>query len=195
MFTSSVRGGKAFAAEQKIRELKSRIAKLNSLKLKVSPTKKIPTSVENMNSVLNEKYGISPNDIEKKSLSSEKLRTLFNFHRIEKIKQVNDRFNRYDRKKYSAKRRKLRENLNVGERVLVLAERIKKKSAPGKFYKQSVQNIEYFNKEQVFAIRTKQKIDKITYYWLKNVKNNKFLIKRFQRKELFASKNNFIMLF
>ena len=26
MFTSSVRGGKAFAAEQKIRELKSRIA-------------------------------------------------------------------------------------------------------------------------------------------------------------------------
>ena len=68
MFTSSVRAGKAFAAEQKIRELKSRIAKLNSLKLKVSPTKKIPTSVENMNSVLNEKYGISPNDIEEKSL-------------------------------------------------------------------------------------------------------------------------------
>ena len=96
-------------------------------------------------------------------------------------------------KKYSAKRRKLQENLNVGERVLVLAERIKKKSAPGKFYKQLIQNIAYFNKEQVFAIRTKQKIDKITYYWLKNVKNNKFLIKRFQRNELFALKNNFIM--
>ena len=28
MFTTSVRGGKAFAAEQKIRELKSRIANL-----------------------------------------------------------------------------------------------------------------------------------------------------------------------
>ena len=28
MFTTSVHGGKAFAAEQKIRELKSRIAKL-----------------------------------------------------------------------------------------------------------------------------------------------------------------------
>ena len=163
------------------------------MEIKVPPTKIITTSAENMNSVLNEKYGISPNDIEKKSLSSEKLRTLFNFHRIEKIKQVNDRLDRYDGKKYSVKRRKLRENLNVGERVLVLAERIKKKSAPGKFYKHLIQNIAYFNKEQVFAIRTKQKIDKITYYWLKNVKNNNFLIKRFQRNELFALKNNFIM--
>ena len=122
MFTSSVRGGKAFAAEQKIIELKSRIAKSNALKLKVPPTKIITTSTKNMNSVLNEKIGISPNDAEKKSLSSEKFRTLFNFHQIEKVKQVNDRLNRYDRKKYSAKRRKLPENLNVGERVLVLAE-------------------------------------------------------------------------
>ena len=35
MFASSVRGGKAFAAEKKKRELNSRIAKLNALKLKV----------------------------------------------------------------------------------------------------------------------------------------------------------------
>ena len=32
MFTSSVRGGKAFTAGQKIRELKSKIAKLNAQK-------------------------------------------------------------------------------------------------------------------------------------------------------------------
>ena len=32
-------------------------------------------------------------------------------------------------------KRKLRLNLNIGENVLLLAERIKKKSAPGKFYK------------------------------------------------------------
>ena len=96
-------------------------------------------------------------------------------------------------KKYSAKRRKLQENLNVGERVLVLAERVKKKSAPGKFYKQPVQSIAYFNKEQVFAIRTKQIIGKISYYSLKNVKNNMLLTKRFQRNKLFALKNNFIM--
>ena len=101
---------------------------------------------------------------------------------------------RYDRKKYSAKRRELRKNLNVVDRVLVLAEGIKKKSAPGKVYKQSsVQNIACFNKEHVFSIRTKQKVDKTMYYWLKNVKNNKFLTKRFQKNKLFALKNNFIV--
>ena len=96
-------------------------------------------------------------------------------------------------KKYSAKRRELQKNVNVVDRVLVLAEGIKKKLAPAKVCKQSVQNIACFNKEQVFSIRTKQKVDKITYNWLKNVKNNKFLTKRFQRNKLFALKNNFIV--
>ena len=36
MFTSAVQGGKAFAAKQKIRELKTRIAILNAPKLKIS---------------------------------------------------------------------------------------------------------------------------------------------------------------
>ena len=39
MFTSSVRSGKTFAAEQKMRELKTRIAKLSAQKLKITPTK------------------------------------------------------------------------------------------------------------------------------------------------------------
>ena len=66
MFTSSVRGGKAFAAEQKIRELESRISKLNAQKLKLSPTKIISSSASNMNSVQSEKYGLNPDEIEKK---------------------------------------------------------------------------------------------------------------------------------
>ena len=77
--------------------------------------------------------------------------------------------------------------------MLVIAERIKKEFAPGKFYKQSIQNILYFNKEKTFSIRKKQKIDKIDYYWLINLQNNKKLTKRFQRTELFAINNNFIM--
>ena len=39
MFSTSLRGGKAFAAEQKIRELKIRISKLKSQKLKNTQTK------------------------------------------------------------------------------------------------------------------------------------------------------------
>ena len=49
MFSSSLRGGEAFAAEQKIRELKTRIAKLHSQKLKMSPKKTTEISAVNMN--------------------------------------------------------------------------------------------------------------------------------------------------
>ena len=65
MFTSSVRGGKAFIAEQKMRELKTRIAKLNAQKLKITPTKIIQNSTLNMNTIKSEKYGLSPDEIER----------------------------------------------------------------------------------------------------------------------------------
>ena len=45
----------------------------------------------------------------------------------------------------------------------------------------------------MFSIRKKQKLDKIDYYWLTNLQNNRKLTKRFQRTELFAINNNFIM--
>ena len=64
MFTSSVRRGKAFAAEQKIRELKTRISKLHAQKLKVSPTKIIGNSILNMDLMKSVKYGMSPEEIE-----------------------------------------------------------------------------------------------------------------------------------
>ena len=53
-------------------------------------------------------------------------------------------------KKIQGKKEKGPENLNVGEKVLVLAKRKRKKSAPEKFYKQYVQNIANFNKEKNF---------------------------------------------
>ena len=138
MFWTSLRGGKAFAAEHKIRELKARISKLNGQKLKISPKKIIKISAENMNTQPSKKYGFSPEEVESRALKSERFRKLYNMHRIEKTDKLNLRMDRYDQKKYHKKRRKLRENLNICERVYVLAERIRKKSAPGKFYKQSV---------------------------------------------------------
>ena len=59
IFTSTVKGGKAFAAEQKIRELKTRISKLNAQKLKITPTKIIQKSALNMNNMKSVKYGLS----------------------------------------------------------------------------------------------------------------------------------------
>ena len=61
------------------------------------------------------KYGISPENIESKSLNSERFKTLFNMHRIEKTSKLNDRLDRYDKKIYQRKRIKSRENLKVGK--------------------------------------------------------------------------------
>ena len=101
-------------------------------------------STANMNIQPSKKYDFSPEEVESRALESERFRIVYNMQRLEKTDQLNQRQDRYDKKKYSRKRKKLRDDLNIGEKVYVLAERIKKKSAPGKFYKQSVQNISYF---------------------------------------------------
>ena len=109
MFTTSIRGGKAFAAEQKIRELKTRVGKLKIQKLEISSTKIILKSAANMNNLLNEKYGLPPEEIETRSLSDERFRALFNFHRIEKTRQVHERLNRYDKKMQVQKKKTKRQ--------------------------------------------------------------------------------------
>ena len=147
------------------------------LKLKIILTKIIQNSALNMNNMKSEKYGLLPEEIEKRSLASERFKTIFRMHTIEKTKKLHDRFDRYDKKCYTAKRKNLREDLMISEKVLVLAERIKKKAASGKFCKQSLQNISYFNKNRTFMIRKIQPSDN---YWLKDAQNKK-VTKRFQR--------------
>ena len=165
MFSTCLRGGKAFAAEQKIRELKKRVVRLSMQRklLKLTPKKIIEISTENMNISPSKKYGIAPERVENKAPDSVKFKTLFNMHILEKSEKLANRLDRCDDRIYERKRKRLREKLNVGERVYVLAERIKKKSAPGKFYKETVQNISYFNKETVYIVRKRKKIDNINY--------------------------------
>ena len=143
-----------------------------------------------MNIQPSKKYGFSPDEVESRALKSERFRTPYNMHRIERTDKLNKRMDRYDQKKYLRKRKKLRENLNIGERVYVLAERIKKKGAPGKFYKQSAHNISYFSKETVYTIRKKKMIDGIRYYWVKSLIAD--LPKHFLRTELLALRSNFM---
>ena len=105
MFTSAIRGGEAFAAEQKIRELKTRIAKINAQKLKISPTKIIEMSTANMNIRPSEKYGIAPEEIEQRALSNEHFKTIFNMKRIEKTQGLHRSLDDFDKKKYSLKKK------------------------------------------------------------------------------------------
>ena len=60
---------------------------------------------------------------------------------------------------------------STGNCVLVLANRLKKKDAPGKFYESSKQKKLFFNKDKIFLIKKRKNIDGIYYHWLKRTMN------------------------
>ena len=132
MFSTNLRGGEAFAAEQKIRELKTRIAKLNTQKLKISPQKNIEMSTANMNIQPSRKYGLSPDEIERKALNSERFRAVFNMHRIQKTQKLNERQDRYDKKKYSSKRKKTKRRSSYWRKSVHSGRKNKEEKCPWK---------------------------------------------------------------
>ena len=193
MFSTRLRGGMAFAAEQKIRELKKVIFKTKRTyklqKKKINSKQIIKKAVENLNRINSEKYGLPPDIIEKKSLESEYFKEIYDFHRLVKVTKGINRYERYNEKLDKKQKRKLREPLNINEKVLVLAERIKKKDAPKFLFKSTTENIPFFNRKEIFTIERYVLIDGSYYYWLKNEKNEK-ISKRLIREELFALNNN-----
>ena len=56
----------------------------------------------------------------------------FNFSMLEKINREKNRLEKFDKKIYQRKKLKLRSPLEVGEEVLILAARLKKKRLTGK---------------------------------------------------------------
>ena len=93
MFSGRVGEGKAYAAEQKIREFKKllfqskRLHKATSTKC-FDSRKLIRKAAENMNSVNSQKDGYSPNAMEETSAESERFRAIYDFYRLVKIKNM-----------------------------------------------------------------------------------------------------------
>ena len=121
MFHSKVRSGKAFAAEQKIREFKKLILKSKRfIKRKgerLRPLQVIKKAVENMNETISTKYGVSPESVEKNTLDFEDgefNREMYDFQRIKKVDNNNYRTRKYETKK-DKRRRKLRNPLYLDE--------------------------------------------------------------------------------
>ena len=174
MFSTRIRGGKAFAAEQKIREFKKLLLQVKAFykknKTKFKPNELIKKVTMNMNKTKTAKYQIEPENVEKKSLEDDMFREKFDFYRIEKVGKENKKVKRYMTKKYGHKR-KLKEPLNIGEKVLVLLERLKKKDAPGRLYKATTQNKSFFNKNKIFIVTKRIKtLNDGWYYWLSEKK-------------------------
>ena len=126
-----------------------------------------------MNSLPTAKYDVEPDKIEKRFLESEWFREWFDIRRLSKISKVQPRYERYQKKKYLRKKKKLRVPLKIGEDVLFLLSRIKKKSDPCKLYKSTVDNKSFFDKHAFFTITNRQNMGNKTFYWIKNKKTNK----------------------
>ena len=194
MFSTRLRGGKAFAAEQKIRELKKVIFKTkkayNLTKKKINSKKIIEQSVKNLNKTNSEKYGLPPEVIEKKTLENDVFKEVYDFYRLVKVSKDANKYERYNEQIDRKQKRKLREPLNIDEKVLVLAERIKKKDAPKFLFKSTTENIPFFNKKEIFKINKYVLNNKVYNYWIK-MKEGKEINERFIREELFALENNY----
>ena len=62
----------------------------------------------------------------------------------------------------------MRDPLEIGEKVLVLAECLRKKDTPGRLYKSTTENKSFFNRDRTFIISERSKLNNNTYlYWLK----------------------------
>ena len=144
-----------------------------------------------MDRVNSQKYGYAPNAIEEKAVESERFRDIYNFYRLVKVKQIAERYERADIEKDKKLRRKLREPLKIREKVLALAERLKKKDTPGNLYKSTTKNISFFNREQVFVVRKVVKVSNNYHYWILKEEEVKVLDKLFMRQELFALNDQF----
>ena len=196
MFHTKIRGGKAFAAEQKIREFKKillrskRLEKERGKRLKRNDL--IKKAAQNMNETISTKYQLAPETIEKRSLNSNDgkyFQEIYDFMSLRKIETNQSRNDRYN-EKIDRRKKRLRRPLNIHEKVLVLAERLKKKDAPGNLYKASTENKPFFNRKRIFTIYKRAKLNNGTFlYWIEE--NGKKIEGRFLRQELFALNNQF----
>ena len=101
MFSTKSRGGKSFAAEQKIREFKKLLLKSKQLH-KVTKTgrldlrKLIRNALQNMNNVNSQKYGVPPKAVQKKTLQDKNFRQVDDFHRMVRVSRDAERYKRND---------------------------------------------------------------------------------------------------
>ena len=195
MFSTKNRGGKAYAAEQKIREFKKILFRIKKtykrLNKRLNSAKLIKKTVQNMNNTKSIKYGLEPEIIEKRSLTDDNFREKYDFYRLNQVTKALKRYKKHDINIDLRRKKKLREPLTIGERVLILASRLKKKDAPGVLYKSTTENKPFFSKKQIYIVRKVVEVSKTFNYWISKEGEEQIIPGRFFREELFAIKNQF----
>ena len=105
-----------------------------------------------MNTLPTRKYGVPPEEVEKKSLEPGEYKSDYDFKRLKKVDKDAARYSRYDKKVDKRNKKTLRSPLNVGEVAHVLSGRLKKKDAPSVFDKSTTEKKSFINKDKRFVI-------------------------------------------
>ena len=96
MYHTKIGSGKAFAAEQKIREFKKillrskRFEKMKKKKKGIKPNQLIKNAAKNMNETVSLKYGLPPEVIGEKSLDPNNGKYFREVHDFARLKKVED---------------------------------------------------------------------------------------------------------
>ena len=175
MFSTKIRGSKAFAAEQKNREFKKILLKVKTIEKRfgkrIKPNELIRKATDNLHRTQSAKYGFSPDQVEENSLENDNFTDLYDVRRLVRLKEAKERIEMSETNKNDQKRRKLIDPLDIGEKVLVLAERLKKKMCQKIFSKLRPKRNSFLI-DIGFLLQIKEFYFQDTYnYWLKE--NNK----------------------
>ena len=145
-----------------------------------------------MSKTISTKYELAPETIEKRSLNpndGKYFQEIYDFVRLKKIGNNETRNDRYNQK-IDKRKRKLRSPINLDKKMLVLAERLRKKDVTGNLYKASTDNIPFFNRKRIFTIYKRVKLVNGIYLYRVEEKGKK-VEGRFLRQELFALNQQF----
>ena len=110
-----------------------------------------------MNEIIPTKYGFAPETIEKRILDQKDgpyFNELYDFVRLRKVEKKKE----IDGRKTLIT---LRSPLNLSEKVFVLTERLKKKDALNKLFKASTKNMPFFNRNRLFTINKRAKLNNL----------------------------------
>ena len=114
-----MRGGKAFAAEQKFCELKKLLLRskcIQDLQGKIiKPNKLIKKATFNLNNIKSPKYGDAPQKVENKSLdkkTGQNFQEIYDFNRLWRVKEARLRSEKYAENLQLSQKRTLRSPLD-----------------------------------------------------------------------------------
>ena len=79
-----------------------------------------------------------------------------------KVKEDRDRGRSFG-SKIDRRKKRLRDPLEIGEKVLVMAKRLRKKDARRRLYKSTAENKTFFNRDRIFKISKRSKLNNNTY--------------------------------